>query len=65
MLVPVLSSVGGMLGIAAEKMKPMMICTYSVTRGERLYKNFDLDGAEDNRDALAKVSLLLFIELND
>lgn len=33
----------------------MMVSTYTVTRGERLYKNFDVEKAEDNRDALAKV----------
>ena len=33
----------------------MMVSTYNITRGERLYKNFDLEKAEDNRDALAKV----------
>lgn len=33
----------------------MMVSTYNITRGERLYKNFDLEKAEDNRDAMAKV----------
>jgi hypothetical protein len=44
-----------MVGTAVEDMKMMMVSTYNITRGERLYKNFDLEKAEDNRDALAKV----------
>lgn len=50
-----LSVVARLLGIALDKVTMMMVSTYSITRGERLYKNFDLFGAEDNRDALAKV----------
>jgi myosin heavy subunit len=43
-----------LLGIAEALVQDMLVFTVSMVRGENLKKNFDVDAAEANRDALAK-----------
>jgi myosin-3 len=49
-----LGPVSELLGSDAEDLRRVMQCTSSVMRGERIYSNFNVAQAFDNRDAIAK-----------
>ena len=43
-----------LLGLDVAPVQEMMVTTKTAMRGEQLRKNFDVSGAEENRDAMAK-----------
>lgn len=53
-------AVAHLLGMPVEDLCTMLISTTNIMRGEVLRKNFNVEKAEDNRDALAKVDRCIF-----
>ena len=57
-----LSAVADLLGLDIEQLGEMLVSTVTAMRGERLRKNFDVEAAEENRDATAKASEIVIVE---
>jgi hypothetical protein len=51
--------VADLLGLDVEQLSEMLVSTVTAMRGERLRKNFDVEAAEENRDATAKARIVL------